>query len=1210
MTNTMNTGAHNRMKMLPLDAASLPLTGRHLIEASAGTGKTFNITRIYLRLLLERDLKVEQLLVMTFTKAATEELRGRIDSELRRALAEWQQLVASDPFYQKLAARVDEQTAKQRLSEALLYLDDAAIYTIHGFCSRALSQQAFASGLPLELALEADTSPLLWQALCDWLRQVAADEAAFALLQEKGWHSPEAFHQQFYRALSSSTPVVALSAEEIATQDEAARQRWLDTQINPQKQQLLAELSQGATLLLETLVNNHKEREKRLDEWQQLLAWLEQSDATPPPQAVGDFINGNRYRGKEDIKALLEPLKALRAEFNEELGDQAKVLAKQIEGAPLANLVCAGIMQIRSRFAAAKAQSAQLDFDDLISLLAARLASNEGAGLCAALRQSYPVALVDEFQDTDPAQYSIFEALYPKGDNNSLLLMIGDPKQAIYAFRGGDIFTYLAARSAADHHWQMDTNWRSLPQVVSGYNRLFWGAPLTASPAEVFGYGIDYQQVKTADKAKALSAPLIDPEADTNRAALNYLWLDALAGEDGENSRSANKTSTKADQQQQLAQWCAYEIRRLLGSARLGDAPLRERDIAILVRSSHEAAIVRTALRDIGYPSVYLSERDNLFASAEAAELLRLLDGLLALDNDRLLLSALSTRLLGGDAALLAQLADPSADLLWQQQRDRLLALRQLWQQRGPMALLLHLLYHHYQPDPANHERGLTNMIHLAEQLQQAAGQQQHPQQLRQWLGQQIDGSSDGQSGETAQLRLESDANLIRIVTLHGSKGLEYPLVFIPFASNYRDPTKVGLQQINYFEYQHPATNCRRQQVGASAEAVNECRAEGEAESVRLLYVAVTRAIHRCYIGVAPSNGSERSALALALKLGDKGEWRQVLDALVASSNGAAICLDAHQLPAVINENVAAEQPREAEQLQVSTLPHAIDSRWMLHSFSALVRDSHSAPPADRDAEMSATAEPAPLVNGQLPLRFALRRGSEAGILLHSLFEQLDFGAPNWPRVLEPLLRKTPLISSEQQPELIDWFEDCLHSPLPPLHGDGESTALTLAQLATKQSLRECAFHFTLSHASLAKLAQLLARERGVARLWLPGPAQLEGMMHGFIDLIFEWQGRFYLADYKSSHLGNSFADYQPAALNRHVATHFYDLQYLIYALALHRYLASRLPGYDPARHFGGVYYLYLRGMSAEQSGTGVYAKALTPELLAELDQLMGGSHE
>lgn len=1190
----------NNLSLLPLDAASLPLYGRHLIEASAGTGKTFNITRIYLRLLLERDLKVEQLLVMTFTKAATEELRGRIDSELRRALAEWPQLVASDEFYRQLAQRVDGETARQRLAEALLYLDDAAIYTIHGFCSRALSQQAFASGLPLELELKDDASPLLWQAIRDWLRQLAADEPAFALLQQAGWHSPESFHQQFRRALTSITPVVAPSLDEIDRQAEAERQRWLDEQINPRKQAVLAGLQQAQAELLAALVDNHKERAKRLDEWQQLLGWLQQQDLQLPPKAAGEFINGNRYRGNEQIKNLLEPFKQLRTEFTKALEAQDKALTQQRDGAPLAALVCAGIQQIRGRFAAAKAQAAQLDFDDLIQLLAARLASTEGAALLAALRQAYPAALVDEFQDTDPAQYAIFDALYPQGDGSRLLLMIGDPKQAIYAFRGGDIFTYLAARAAADHHWQMDTNWRSLPAVVGGYNRLFWGAPLTASPAELFGYGIGYQPVKAADTAKALSAPLHDPLAE--RAALNYLWL---GEQEGEEESGSGRPANKADQQQQLAHWCACEIRRLLASARLGDEPLRERDIAVLVRSGHEASVVREALRQLGYPSVYLSERDNLFASSEAAELLRLLDGLLALDSDRLLLAALSTRLLGGDAALLAQLADPNADELWQQQRERLLSLRQLWQQRGPMALLLHLLYHHYQPAPASHERSLTNMIHLAEQLQQAAGQQPHPQQLRQWLQQQIDAAQAGQGegGETAQLRLESDANLIRVVTLHGSKGLEYPLVFIPFASNYRDPVKVGNQFIHYFEYQHSASNSRRQQVGASEEALRECRAQGEAESLRLLYVAVTRAIHRCYLGVAPTKGSHRSALGLALKLDSEASWTEALNQLVASSNGDALLLNGQQLPAVVAHK-ADTQPLPP--LALAQLPRAIDSRWALHSFSALVRDSRSAQPADRDAEQSsATPPPEPSAGNQLALRFALRRGSDAGILLHSLFEQLDFTAPNWPRLLEPLLRRSPLLSPEQQPALSDWLNDCLHSPLPPLHAD--DAPVTLAQLAPGRTLRECGFHFTLSQASLAQLARLLARERGEARLWLPGPPQLEGMMHGFIDLIFEWQGRFYLADYKSSHLGNGFADYQPAALARHVAANYYDLQYLIYALALHRYLASRLPGYDPARHFGGVYYLYLRGMSAAEPGAGIYAKALASPLLDELDQLMGG---
>jgi len=198
-----------------LDPSNIPLSGRHLIEASAGTGKTYNITRLYLRLLLEKDLNVQQILVMTFTKAATEELRGRIDKELRNALTHWGSLGESDPFFAVMEEKFNKQQAEQRLKPALLELDEAAIYTIHGFCSRALTSQAFASGLSLDISMESDSSELLLESVRDWLRKIAQNKAEFALIKEKNWHIPEQFLSRFFRALSTSAVVDAIEVEEL-----------------------------------------------------------------------------------------------------------------------------------------------------------------------------------------------------------------------------------------------------------------------------------------------------------------------------------------------------------------------------------------------------------------------------------------------------------------------------------------------------------------------------------------------------------------------------------------------------------------------------------------------------------------------------------------------------------------------------------------------------------------------------------------------------------------------------------------------------------------------------------------------------------------------------------------------------------------------------------------------------------------------------------
>ncbi|HEY5718575.1 MAG TPA: UvrD-helicase domain-containing protein, partial [Motiliproteus sp.] len=403
-----------------LDPAGLLLSGRHLIEASAGTGKTFNITRLYLRLLLERRLPVQQILVMTFTKAATEELRGRIDRELRHAAAHWGRLGQSDPFFAALEARVDPQLAPLLLHNALLHLDEAAIFTIHGFCARVLRQHALASDLAMELEMEADTSEQALEAVRDWLRGIA-HQPAYQLLSERGWHTPEAFMALFGRAIRSQAELLA-----------AEPQQFIDTALTAKqtvRQQLLALEGEIDT----RLISSHKEVVKRGQEWETLLNWLGNDEIGVPPKLAMDFVNGNRYRKDEELKQWLQPFKDLK--------EQLPALAQAAKQAAAYPLVRDGIAAIRARFAAAKTQQGLMDFDDLISLLAERVSAVEGAALVSALRNQYPVALVDEFQDTDPHQYAILERVYPpraqavEGDGKepSALFMIGDPKQAIYS---------------------------------------------------------------------------------------------------------------------------------------------------------------------------------------------------------------------------------------------------------------------------------------------------------------------------------------------------------------------------------------------------------------------------------------------------------------------------------------------------------------------------------------------------------------------------------------------------------------------------------------------------------------------------------------------------------------------------------------------------------------------------------------------------------
>ncbi len=1185
----------NTYSLKKLDTATLTLSGRHLIEASAGTGKTYNITRLYLRLLLEKDLTVQQILVMTFTKAATEELRGRIDNELRNAISNWGSLGETDPFYKVMEATFNKQQAIQKLKLALLELDEASIFTIHGFCSRALSSQAFSSGLSLEVSMESDCSELLLESIRDWLRKIAQNTADFKLLEENNWHIPEQFLSTFYRAISASENLHAI--------EEVSLSSTFLADFQQQKIKYLSILKDNESNIFAEFINGHTASEVLNKAWPLLILWLEDKNIRACSALEGDFLKQGRFSKKSyvEIKQLLRQVYEFKQNYNKALNAHNEEL-KKYHNALRSKLIVQGIKIIREKFVTAKEQLAIMDFDDLISYLSQKLQSADGQDLANRLRKQYPVALVDEFQDTDPNQYAILDCLYAKSIEHSGLFMIGDPKQAIYAFRGGDIFTYLSAREAADYHWYMDTNWRSVAGVVSGYNRLFLGEPLDQqSISEVFAYNISYEKIKATDKAVAAKYTFDDP--DKQFSAINYCYLSDVAKPSG-----AKGDATGDDLKQGLANWCAIEISRLLSIVNLNSIcdndqigkPVQEKDIAILVRTSAEAQIIRDTLSHSNFPSVYLSGKENIFKSQQAEELLHVLKGVLECENNTLLTSALSTYLMAGNAEKLALYHEQDSEQAWEIEREQAVLLRSIWVEKGCMTMLIKLIADDYQPEPSQHERSLTNMIHLAELLQQASRQYKHPQQLLKWFSAQC--RADNMLDE-AQLRLESDANLIRIVTQHGSKGLEYPIVFIPFASVYNDPVRFGNTLQEYYEYHDAKTYQPKCQIGQSEEAIELATAEGHAETIRLLYVAITRATHRCYLGVAPFKKSAMSSLGLTIKLSADNAWQESLEQLVDSSEkSSSLIIIQDDQDSILARHAHTDQNK---QLSISKLNHTIDDQWSLNSFSSLMRESYvirqeQKDRSDDDAEINNHKTAVNL------LRFSLRKGADTGNLLHDIFEHTNFSdTTDWP--IETPLRRFGGLDELEQSQLISWLEDCLQTTLPSI--TPESVAFKLADLAWSQTLRESEFYFPMHEMQIDSLSACLQIHRGDTQtINLPEKKQLEGMMCGFIDLIFEHNGSFYMADYKSTHLGDQFKNYDWQALKNNNQQHFYDLQYLIYSLALHRYLKTRIADYDHGLHFGGVYYLYLRGMSAENlQHYGIFHTAIELTLLEKLDKVFQG---
>ncbi|GAA0818753.1 exodeoxyribonuclease V subunit beta [Colwellia asteriadis] len=1215
-----------------LNAATLELSGKHLIEASAGTGKTYNITRIYLRLLLERELKVEQILLMTFTKDATEELRGRIDSFLREALSNWQGLCESQgsdgEFFTRLNTTIDADKREFLLKRALLFLDEAAIFTIHGFCQRVLNQYAFSSGLPFNANMAADTKEIILQACQDWYRQLAKNNSEQFRLLANFWATPSSFLSSFNKAIGHSGEIALIDVNEIKQQfSELARQAKTDL------------ASHNA--LLETaliLVKKGAEQETRRSELAQLILWLESvveimaQEVTDEPIALDKmpdaFFDGKRYgrsKFKEELLVAFDSVKAVK--------EQYKTIHNKIDKAKAYQLVRSGIYQMRATIIEQKQLFNMLDFDDLINTLAQCLANDEQGVLAAQLLAQYPVALVDEFQDTDPKQFGILQALYygkKATQANAGLFLIGDPKQAIYGFRGGDIFAYLSARAGCDYHWLMDTNWRSTPEMIAGYNQIFVSKDSSIAAGEdnseqalaqdqVFGYGIPYLPVLAGKKSSI--KPQESTVLDSNKA-LQFIHFN---DEENDNDKVGQSSRTY------LASWCAAEISKLLSVNHQDNnsaEKIRPKDIALLVRDGAEAREIKQALQHAGLDSVFMSDRANLFYSAQAGQLLSLLKGILLVENERLFIAALGSGLLGFSADKLAALQQD--EQAYQHLKFAFVDYRQQWQRQGFITMAINLMHQHFVVIDDDKDRALTNLLHLFEVLQAASQRHHQGQELLFWFEQQC--RLDNPETE-AELRLESDGDLIRIITQHGSKGLEYPYVFIPFATRHKDPMKFGPKSVSYIEY-HDSNGQLILSLDGSKAAKQAMAEEAYAESIRLLYVAITRAEKRCYV---LTTGFEKFHLS---PLGNTLKWREDDNIITNLQSLKALCPDAIGITELsfsalaakhlINkENACLNKTSYDEQnpLQASRFIGNIERDWWLSSFSALTRNiRHSGVSTpDRDADLYVSSETTAVSQS---IRFKLSKGAHSGNLLHDIFELTDFSHANWQESIKwPLVKYGDLNQQANtqfsEDDLITWLDDVIAAPFIGENEDIDNKG-SLSSLSLIQTMRESEFYFPMQGEDSNALAKILTEHRkikaattsantgdiNIARaVQLPSYKKLSGMMHGFIDLVFEHQGKYYLCDYKSSHLGDRYSHYQPAALLDNMQGNYYDLQYLIYALALHRHLQQSLPDYQPEAHFGGVYYLYLRGMTAnpQHAGAGIYYSAVTPQELTLLDQLFSG---
>ncbi len=1203
--------------------AECELKGVNVIEASAGTGKTFSIQKIFLRLVVEMQLPVEKILAVTFTEAATAELRDKIRSELAAAL---QYLESRDPqkvdpegkiiLDKVLGGKASAERATTLLKIAIFDFDTASIFTIHGFCSRMLNECSFESAIPFDTELINDQQELISAAIDDfWRRRFYGREPELAAAAEHCGVTLTALREL---AKSMTKPGIELARKDAKPVGDAemellaacnnVRKEW-DARRNEIYGLIVSngdlKAAQGKTFgkanmdAYSAVLDDFRRGIMNAESFETILkftnGFIAASMKEKPKNPVsrhGFFDICDRLQDALDGYSL-----SLKTEFH-------RFLLQELERRKLADNV----------------QS----FDDLLVRLRDAVRSNDL--LRCAIRDRYGAVLIDEFQDTDPVQYEIFRTVFidmPPEDGRPapIVFFIGDPKQAIYSFRSADVFTYFKATRRVERQFVLGVNYRTQTGLVEGINAFFG----TASKDGFNPFVLDemaYRPVAHTDKSKGNRRRLVIDGKDAS--ALRLCWTDG----DGE-------TVKLRDSKKAICRSLSAEIMRLLNLSKEGRAgfetpgekpqQILPSDFAVLTRSNWEAAMVKAALEKRRIPAV-LQNTGTVFDTEEAWHMEIFLRAVADPGDYGRVAAALGTRLFAEDPSCIADNgADAGSRKRFEDWTKRFQRYHHVWKTRAFIRMFREFMnekdaFHDKRNIRSrllsftDGERALTNLMHLAELLNDAeASRKLGMRRLLAWLREKRASPDPSNEDDAALIRLERDEQAVKIMTVHKSKGLEFPIVYCPFA-----PHNVIKSENCDFIY-HDGNFKRLLHLGEDKDGAKfmQTKTEEFAELMRLLYVAATRAKNRNTFYWGNISNSDFSPLGYLFceprkeKKPEDGKYPRSMDA--DSYFDAMKYSRFREVPGEALEAIKAnpkfdafkaDYPEEVPSMSYSFVPDdnrlapsarifkgRIDTGWKVSSFSALTGPAETDMSFDEfdddsDDMGEAAAPDEKKDSGFWSQAKGRLHATELGNCVHSIFENIDFAAD--PEAMKPAIAGVLRNYFKEPEKLLDSAAAMVLSVLgEQLQG---ATSFRLSDIRTEHRASELEFYYPLEQFSRTRLSKAFAEYAGSKEIRDRFPAALascdfdaiRGFMNGKMDLVFRHGGRYYILDWKTNYVASQASDYTPERIARKMISSLYILQYHIYVAALDRLLKKQSPAdYDYEKDFGGVFYLFLRGMGA-----------------------------
>ncbi|MGN7203827.1 exodeoxyribonuclease V subunit beta [Pedobacter sp. SAFR-022] len=1118
------------------NASIVPLAGSNLIEASAGTGKTYSIAVLSLRLILENEIPIKEILMVTFTKAAVAELEERIRLFIRQAYKVSRGEDITDTtitgLVQTAINRAGLEKAQALLQEAVLFLDETSVLTIHSFCQQTLNEFAFETGQLFGAELVQDTSAMLQDEMNKfWRRHVTVIPVDLlrhlqlsGLSRESiGMIVKEHLTGKRYYNYNASTDYTCCEEEHLALLEElkvieveesGLREALLDHVVVEMED--ITKSGNSNAYCRKNLVQQLENPVKFLD-----LLWSKR-----------DKVNVIKV-----YPALLERLEICH-EAVERRRDKIKELIRKLN--------CLAINEVSKGIDFHKSANNQMSYDDLIQNLHKALVTRENVELVACLRTKYKAVFIDEFQDTDRMQYEIFQKAYGQ---NTILFYIGDPKQSIYAWRKADIFTYFKAQEQVEHLYSMNNNYRSSESYIEAMNLFF-------KPHEDFDT-FHFQQAESAIEYIHVDSPV-----PNGKGELCY-----------ENQADVPMSIITAAKKDDLCEAVTAQVVELLSSNAYtikkdhGQRSVRPADIGILVRGNKEGQLIKRQLSKFGIPAVTIGEA-KVLQSDESSYLLYVLQAM----NDISMASinkALLSPFTGFTDAEIRDMDEEHAIELFKKYKA-------LWEKDGIYPALQAfvadyqvkqvLLYR----NTASGERILTNLFQLIELLHKVQSTKKLvPLEVLSWLKRGMEGMEN--TGDEFEQRIESDEESIKIVTIHKSKGLEYNIVLAPFLD------LMVTNKHSHCSYRDALTGeyVSLEKASLNAEQKEAYETQLEQENRRLVYVAVTRAVYKCFLFKNSTGRFNNSSLSVFLR---------------------ALYQAPTQLIKFINEKleVSSEYSYASPEIPLSRISakpvrfELAQQNWQKMSYSMLKRRH----------DISLRSPAAVQEDKYDHFMFSqLLKGATTGNMLHNIFENIAFNHNGkWDYAIRNAVQRFAPLQSERYTEMLKMMLDQVLNASIDLGED----RFRLADVNTSKSIHELEFDFRVSPFQVNDLNRLGTEDMNIA---VNEYRELEGVMNGKIDLFFEHGGKYFVLDWKSNHLGNTLSDYSSERLQNAMNENNYHLQYLLYTLAIKKYLKSRLSAFDYDTQFGGVIYLFVRGLRKDLPH-GVFATKPQKQVIEKLEWL------